>query len=158
MPININFEERELEPWHGERAYTRLTVARIQIASPGWLEFLGNLNPLKLIFDFITAWRQEETNRLEARERIRSEEFAKTIEAWKLLYEHVQDLPKRKQDATRNALMAKLLELFDQQTHRLEVFGSLPQLVEGELRQRTSLPPPSTGAPGHTRIIVTPGE
>ena len=43
LPKNNNFEERELEPWYGERAYMRLTVARIQIASPGVLEFIGNL-------------------------------------------------------------------------------------------------------------------
>ncbi len=91
------------------------------IASPGVLEFIGNLNPLKLIFDFITAWRQEGRNHFEVRERIRSEEFAKTIETWELLYERAEDLPKRKQDATRGELMAVLLKLIDQQTQRLEL-------------------------------------
>ncbi|MGA9923371.1 MAG: hypothetical protein WBQ29_08185, partial [Isosphaeraceae bacterium] len=147
LPKNNNFEERELEPWYGERAYMRLTVARIQIASPGVLEFIGNLNPLKLIFDFITAWRQEGRNRFEVRERIRSEEFAKTIETWKLLYERAEDLPKRKQDATRGELMAVLLKLIDQQTQRLELLGGLPHFVEVELRQRANVPAQSSAAP-----------
>ena len=104
-------------------------------------------NPLKLIFDFITAWRQEGRNRFEVRERIRSEEFAKTIETWKLLYERAEDLPKRKQDATRGELMAVLLKLIDQQTQRLELLGGLPHFVEVELRQRANLPAQSSAAP-----------
>jgi hypothetical protein len=42
-----------------------LTVRRIAIASPGLIELIGSLNPLKLVADFITNWRHENTVREE---------------------------------------------------------------------------------------------
>ncbi|WP_109485408.1 hypothetical protein [Occallatibacter savannae] len=44
---------------------TPLMIQRIQMASPGVWEILGNLNPLKVIADFITSWRAENTKRQE---------------------------------------------------------------------------------------------
>lgn len=147
--------------WRGSRAPRcafrqtsfRCRIPSTQSYSDGRMEIRRKLGSdvrnvgLKLIFDFITAWRQEGRNRFEVRERIRSEEFAKTIETWKLLYERAEDLPKRKQDATRGELMAVLLKLIDQQTQRLELLGGLPHFVEVELRQRANLPAQSSAAP-----------
>jgi hypothetical protein len=40
-----------------------LRLSKIEIASPGFAELIGSLNPLKTIADFITAWRHENTLR-----------------------------------------------------------------------------------------------
>lgn len=40
-----------------------LKIKCIKINSPGLIEFIGNLNPLKVIADFITSWRHENTLR-----------------------------------------------------------------------------------------------
>lgn len=41
-----------------------LRIKRINIASPGFLEIFGNLNPLKVIADFISKYRAENTKRM----------------------------------------------------------------------------------------------
>src|SRR5215208_4251290 len=38
-------------------------IHTILYESPGWFELIGNLNPLKVISDLITAWRKENTER-----------------------------------------------------------------------------------------------
>ncbi len=57
-----------------------LGVDAIRLESPGWLQIVGNLNPLKVIADFISKWRAENTKRLQIkttadteRERFRTE-------------------------------------------------------------------------------------
>ena len=45
------------------RRFSPLRIGRIQLASPGFIELIGSLNPLKLIADFIIAWRHENTIR-----------------------------------------------------------------------------------------------
>jgi len=57
-----------------------LDIDAIKLQSPGWLQVIGNLNPLKVIADFISKWRAENTKRLQIkttaateRERVHSE-------------------------------------------------------------------------------------
>jgi hypothetical protein len=80
-----NFQEtrRQIEPWetvlHSVVPYTaRLEVAAIRLESPGWINLLGHLNPLKTIADFISKWRAENTKRikLEMDSNARREELA----------------------------------------------------------------------------------
>ena len=40
-----------------------LRLHRIHIASPGFVELIGSLNPIKIMADFITDWRKENTQR-----------------------------------------------------------------------------------------------
>ena len=42
-----------------------LGVDAIRLQSPGWLQIVGNLNPLKVIADFISKWRTENTKRMQ---------------------------------------------------------------------------------------------
>jgi hypothetical protein len=44
-----------------------LGVDAVRLESPGWLQVIGNLNPLKVIADFISKWRAENTKRLQIR-------------------------------------------------------------------------------------------
>jgi hypothetical protein len=41
----------------------RLAVDTIHIGSPGWIQVLGSLNPLKVVADFVSSWRAENTKR-----------------------------------------------------------------------------------------------
>jgi hypothetical protein len=44
-----------------------LAVQSIQLESPGWVEVCGSLNPLKVIADFISGYRAENTKRMALR-------------------------------------------------------------------------------------------
>jgi uncharacterized membrane protein len=48
-------------------------IDAVSIASPGWIQLVGQLNPLKTIADFITGFRAENTKRMEMTERVRLE-------------------------------------------------------------------------------------
>jgi len=55
------------------QATTRqLNLLRVEYASPGFFEVIGNLNPLKLLADAVRDWRRENTARreIESQERI----------------------------------------------------------------------------------------
>jgi hypothetical protein len=58
---------------------TPLAIDAIRIESPGWVQLFGSLNPLKVVADFISRWRAENTKRMNIenttcveRERIRT--------------------------------------------------------------------------------------
>jgi hypothetical protein len=40
-----------------------LVVDSISYASPGWLQVIGDMNPMRVLADFITKWRAENTKR-----------------------------------------------------------------------------------------------
>ncbi len=86
-----------------------LTVNRIQMASPGIVEIIGSLNPLKLILDFITAWRQENTQRRRAEFERDHAVFLARMEAWKVLMEKADKLSKRRQDWVYSRFMGETL-------------------------------------------------
>jgi hypothetical protein len=57
-----------------------LSIDAVRMESPGWIQVLGNLNPLKVVADFISRWRAENTKRIQIqttadvdRERLRSQ-------------------------------------------------------------------------------------
>ena len=69
------------------RRKSQLVVNEVHFGSPGFLEFIGNLNPLKVTLDFISAYRHENTLREEQklrweteRMRIRSEVVRDVLE------------------------------------------------------------------------------
>jgi len=41
-----------------------LDIGGIRLESPGWIQVIGHLNPLKTIVDFISKWRTENTKRM----------------------------------------------------------------------------------------------
>jgi hypothetical protein len=76
---------RDWPPSHSVVASTvpirdRLTVNRIQISSPGFWEFLGNLNPLEVIRKFIN----------DRHERRKDREYKETAEARRLQLENMK--------------------------------------------------------------------
>jgi hypothetical protein len=62
------------QPFHETLEVTRpliepLNVDAVRIESPGWVQLIGHLNPLKTIADFITKWRAENTKREQMRRK-----------------------------------------------------------------------------------------
>jgi len=57
--------DNELEPFYfmAGKGTSELWIHSLNIASPGWLEVIASSNPLKIIADFITAWRDKNTQR-----------------------------------------------------------------------------------------------
>lgn len=73
-----------------ERKTQSLNVSQIRIASPGIAEMIGNLNPLKVIADFITAWRRENTVREENRLRHQRESAETLCQILEKLYKRAE--------------------------------------------------------------------
>lgn len=42
-----------------------LGIDAVRLESPGWVQIIGNLNPLKVMADFVSKWRAENTKRLQ---------------------------------------------------------------------------------------------
>jgi len=86
-----------------------LTIHRIHLASPGLLSFIGDLNPLKLILEFITAWRAENTKRGEAINRVDIERNAHRIEATRLMLEAAKASGDQLETKTAQRFIEKML-------------------------------------------------
>jgi hypothetical protein len=54
-----------------ERRFGRLTLNSLFYASPGWVEVIGALNPLKTVLDFILGWRDQNARNEQDRYRYR---------------------------------------------------------------------------------------
>ncbi len=52
-----------------------LTIDAISYASPGWIQMIGDWNPLKVLADFISNWRSENTVREDNRRKAENEDF-----------------------------------------------------------------------------------
>jgi hypothetical protein len=52
-----------------------LLVDSISYASPGWLQIIGDMNPMRVLADFITKWRAENTKREANRMKHENERF-----------------------------------------------------------------------------------
>jgi len=72
-----------------------LRILRMQIASPGWIEVIGNLNPLKVLAEFISTWRHENTMRMQNDMQARLEQMKIQAEMLKILIENADSLKRR---------------------------------------------------------------
>ena len=84
----------------------RLTINRVHLASPGWIEMIGNWNPLKLILEFITKWRAENTKRSVWVDRSDLDRRAQDIEMMKLMLDAAKQC--------RDKRASELIEIFNQ--------------------------------------------
>jgi hypothetical protein len=69
-----------------------LRVKHITVASPGVVELIGSINPLKTIADFILAWRHENTIRDQNERQMRLERYKVRAEIVKTLLEKASTL------------------------------------------------------------------
>jgi hypothetical protein len=100
-PLDNRFEEvvKTMNPY----AIT-LEVGSIRFESPGFFEVLGSLNPLKLVADFITNWRAENTKRI----TIQSNE---TIQFEKVRAKFATDVLKMMPEAVRGESAHRIVEI-----------------------------------------------
>jgi hypothetical protein len=77
------------------RRSVELRVNKIEMASPGLAEFIGNINPLKLAADFITAWRHENTIRDQNARQAELDRLKVKSELAKMLIEREASLRER---------------------------------------------------------------
>lgn len=120
---------------------TPLTVDAIRVESPGWLQVIGNLNPLKVAADFISKWRSENTKRMDIntkadieRERMR-EEAARERERMRRAFalEVLKQLPEG-QRAHRGARLAEIAEYaITPAVNSLEKVASDCRVIDAEL-------------------------
>lgn len=81
----LNDETRNFISFWDEFPQQRLIVDKIRYASPGWMELIGSLNPLKVIADIIRDWRKENTERLRINQQFQLDKERLELEKAKLL-------------------------------------------------------------------------
>jgi hypothetical protein len=134
---------------------TPMFIDKILVESPGWIQMIGNLNPLKVIADFISKWRAENTKResIESNERI---QLMKLEIEWVRIrqeYEmHMFDqLPK-----SRRSEAALRLAAFSEYAIRPS-FERLDRVArDSRVLEATITTPGSPLSPDHTVLTATP--
>jgi hypothetical protein len=119
-----------------------LVVDAISYASPGWIQLIGDWNPLKVLADFVTKWRAENTkrdaNRMtfeNDRLRIQAELAAKLLDAAPKMERHHEGGTSRLIDMAESVIKPA--------TGYVQRIGSDSRILEAELaRPGESLPPP----------------
>jgi hypothetical protein len=84
-----------------------LAVDGIRMESPGWIQVLGHLNPLKTIADFISKWRAENTTR-------RKVDINAKLERDKMNQEFVLGIYRLMPSTKRHEFAARTLEIAEQ--------------------------------------------
>ena len=109
-----------------------LQIDAISYASPGWIQMIGNWNPLKVLADLLSKWRAENTkreaNRLKAQtERLRIQaELAATI---------LENAPKmeRQYRGVTSRLIDLAEEVISPTTTYIETIGSNSRVIAAEI-------------------------
>jgi len=100
-PDGMNYVEQELElgaAWSSDE----LSLKRINIKSPGLLELLGHLNPIKVISEFITKWRHENTIRERGRSKANLEQMKLQVNGLQTVAKVIGDAPTEYRDFLLN--------------------------------------------------------
>ncbi|HKQ06136.1 MAG TPA: hypothetical protein VJ464_13455 [Blastocatellia bacterium] len=147
---------------------TDLYINSIEYSSPGWIEVIGNLNPLKILADVITSWRRENTERKKAEldgekaareasveeERVRSQE---RIEMAKIKSDLLKTLvatgaPLRR--VSNGAELERVLAIIDKQAGETVAdiskdrrIGEVKVLTAGASQSSSSSPAPDAASP-----------
>ena len=119
-----------------------LTVDAISFASPGWIQLIGDWNPLKVLSEFITKWRAENTKRdanqmkyENDRLRIQAELAAKLLDAAPKMERHHEGGTSRLIDMAESVIKPA--------TTYVKRIGNDSRIIEAELaRPGESLPLP----------------
>jgi hypothetical protein len=119
-----------------------LTIDAISYASPGWIQLIGDWNPLKVLSDFITKWRAETTkrdaNRMKFendRLRIQAELAAKLLDAAPKMERHREGSTSRLIDMAESVIKPA--------TGYIQRVGNDSRIVDAQLTSPGEpLPPP----------------
>lgn len=139
--------ERDITRWieplmHSAlRESSELYLHGIELHSPGWLEVLGRLNPLRAIEETIKAWRAENTKRMkiESQERVelRRLESQERLEILRVKSEVFTQITNRAEQLRRDGtspLMEQYINLTsDQPIHQIEQLAKDTRIVDAEI-------------------------
>jgi hypothetical protein len=94
-----------------------LGIDALRLESPGWVQVLGNWNPLKVMADFISKWRAENTKRMQINTTAATER------------ERVQTQAALEQERMRRAFALEVLGQLPEE-HRTRHAGRLAEIAE----------------------------
>lgn len=130
-----------------------LAIDAVRIESPGWLQVVGNLNPLKVIADFVSKWRAENTRRLAVQvnanvERERSRTHA-AIEHERIRTEFALEILRSLPTSERGPIMAERISeviayAVEPTTKLLEGIINDSRVLDAEVLEPGAQLPPSS--------------
>jgi len=119
----------------------KLEIAAIRLESPGWIDVLGHLNPLKTIADAISKWRAENTKRMKLKmdSKVRQEELALEREKMnrKFALDVLAHLPEGHGQALRFAEIAE--QTINPSLARLDNLLSDSRIIDAEVADGDSV-------------------
>jgi hypothetical protein len=119
-----------------------LVVDAISYASPGWIQLIGDLNPLKVLADFITKWRAENTKRDANRMKFENDRLRIQAELAEKLLDAAPKMEVHHEGGT-SRLIDMAESVIKPATGYVQRVGNDSRIVEAELaRPGEPLPPP----------------
>jgi hypothetical protein len=88
-----------------------LAIDALRLESPGWVQIMGNLNPLKVIADFIAKWRAENTKRMKIQSEERRTEGALAFERERMHRGFALEVLRQMPESDRHRAAERLSEI-----------------------------------------------
>jgi hypothetical protein len=91
-----------------EKNFIPLTLSQIKISS-GFLELIGEINPLRIIADFIIQWEKQNIGKRVSVTREFLDRFTSNIDSWKLVLAQIDKFPKNQRNNVYECFIAKTI-------------------------------------------------
>lgn len=119
-----------------------LQVDAISYASPGWIQLIGDWNPLKVLADFVSNWRAENTKREDNWQKTQTDRLRIQADLAAKILEQAPKMSDR-YDAGTSRLVDLAEEVIKPTTKYLERYGNDARIINAEVvPARQHLPPP----------------
>jgi hypothetical protein len=90
---------------------SHLAIDAVRLESPGWIQIIGHLNPLKVIADFISKWRAENTKRKKIQSDEKRAEGALAFERERMRRAFALEILRLTPEADRHRAAERLSEI-----------------------------------------------
>jgi hypothetical protein len=88
-----------------------LRIDGLKLESDGWAQIVGNLNPLKVIADFVSRWNSEKTKRMKIRSDERQREADRALERERIRQTFALNLMRYLPETDRHVAAQRLSEI-----------------------------------------------
>jgi hypothetical protein len=120
-----------------------LIVDAISYASPGWIQLIGDWNPLKILSEFITKWRAENTKRDANRMKYENDRFRIQADLAKTLLDAAPKM-ERQHEGSSSRLIDMTESVIKPSVGYIARTGTDARIIEAEIvRPGERLAPPS---------------
>ena len=109
-----------------------LQIDAISYASPGWIQMIGDWNPIKVLAEFISKWRAENTKREASRFKAENERFRIQAELAAKILESAPKMERHYEGGT-SRLIDLAEEVIRPTASYLETVGSSSRIIEAEI-------------------------